>query len=198
MIEDKYMTDEMRQRSVAIYTKYSTEDLKRRFKNARDIYLKNFPHRFKINGLATKVDDDYLEKAYSLFMKYGAEWFLDDRKKYSKTQINHFYSYFDTVFRVAKNGKRGLAKIFYSHYKCIGDGKVADYTEDDIDYTKYNLKDKYVAFEQRVENLFSFNKEQTLTLYLWNKIEFLIFMEDDEAVRAVDGFMNWCKFKNYV
>jgi len=73
MIEDKYITDEMWQRSVAIHTKYSTEDLKRRFKNAREIYLKKFSELFKENGLVTDVDDDYLEKAYSLFMKYGAE-----------------------------------------------------------------------------------------------------------------------------
>ena len=119
-------------------------------------------------------------------------------KKYNKTQINHFHPYSDFIFRVAKNGKRGLAKIFYSYHKPYNGRECIAYTKDDIDYTKYSPNDKYIAFEQRCQNLFSFNKEETLTLYLWNKIEFLIFFEDEAAIDAVDGFMNWCKFKNYI
>lgn len=129
-------------------------------------------------------------------MKHGKEWYLEDKSKFTKTQMNHFYSYPPYLFEALENNKENVKYIYSSHKKVISYGVWVEYTEDDIDYTKYSPDDKYVAFDRVVRNIFSFNSDISLTTYLWSAIE--LYIGDSTAVDAVNSFMNWCQYKKYV
>ena len=73
-------------------------------------YLKRSPKSFKKYDLATAVDDDYLTRAYRLFMKHGAKWFFD--KKHGAAP--------PCLFETMKNNKENVEYLYAGHVKCVG------------------------------------------------------------------------------